>query len=81
MARKRAMRQATSRLPGLRPVGRPTGTLARRRQVRASMVVALVVAANVVVWVLRPDWGARLGVLVVSLLVAPVLVALSRPRP
>jgi hypothetical protein len=48
--------------------------------VQRSLVLALVVALNVLVWVLRPDWAARLAALVVSLLAAPVLVTLLVPR-
>ncbi len=47
---------------------------------RRSLVLALLVALNVLVWVLRPDWAARLAALVVSVLAAPVLVTLLVPR-
>jgi len=80
-ARARAVRRATTgRLPRLTPVGRPTGTLARRRRVQTSLVLAVLVALNVLVWFVRPDWAARLAVLVVSLLAAPVLTTLLVPR-
>jgi Flp pilus assembly protein TadB len=80
-ARAAAVRRATTdRLPRVTRTHRPTGTLARRRRVQSSLVVALVVALNILVWVLRPDWAARLAALVVSLLVAPVLVAVLVPR-
>jgi hypothetical protein len=80
-ARTRVVRRATTdRLPRLTPVGRPTGTLARRRRMQTSLVIALLVALNVLVWWVRPDWAARLAVLVVSALVAPVLVTLLVPR-
>ena len=80
-ARARAVRRATTgRLPRLTPVGRPTGTLARRRRVQTSLVLAVLVALNVLVWFVRPDWAARLAVLVVSVLAAPVLTTLLVPR-
>ena len=80
-ARARAVRRATTgRLPRLTPVGRPTGTLARRRRVQTSLVLAVLVALNVLVWFVRPDWPARLAVLVVSVLAAPVLTTLLVPR-
>ena len=79
-ARARAVRRhTTDRLPRLRPVGRDTGTLARRRRIQRGLLVALLVALNVLVWVVRPDWGARLGVLVVSVLAFPVLATLLIP--
>jgi Flp pilus assembly protein TadB len=79
-ARSRAVRRVTTdRLPRPTRTGRPTGTLARRRRVETSLVLALLVALNVLVWVLTPDWAGRLGALVVSVLAAPVLVTLLVP--
>jgi len=73
-ARTRTLkRHTTDLLPRLRPVGRDTGVLARRRRVRRGLLVALLLALNVLVWVVRPDWEARLAALVVSLLAFPVL--------
>ena len=73
-ARTRALkRHTTDRLPRLRPVGRDTGALARRRRIQRGLLVALLLALNVLVWVVRPDWEARLAALVVSLLAFPVL--------
>jgi Flp pilus assembly protein TadB len=66
-------RHTTDLLPRLRPVGRDTGVLARRRRVQRGLLVALLLALNVLVWVVRPDWEARLAALVVSLLAFPVL--------
>ena len=80
-ARATAVRRATTdRLPRVTRTRRPTGTLARRRRIRTSLLLALLVALNVLVWVLRPDWAARLAALVVSVLAAPVLVTLLAPR-
>src|SRR4051795_1549325 len=65
-ARADAVRRVTTgRLPTRTRTARPTGTLARRRRVRTSLLLALVVALNVLVWVVRPDWSARLAALVV----------------
>ncbi len=80
-ARARSLRRVTTgRLPTLTPRGRPTGTLARRRRMRTSLLLVSLVALNVFVWLLRPDWAGRLGALVVSLLAAPVLATLLVPR-
>jgi Flp pilus assembly protein TadB len=79
-ARRNALRRATTdRLPGLRPVGKDTGTLARRRRVQRGILLALLVALNVLVWVVRPDWQARLAAVVVTVLTAPVLATLLLP--
>ena len=80
-ARSAALRRRTTdRLPRRTRVARPTGTLARRRRVERSLVLALLVALNVLAWVITPDAAIRLGVLVVSVLAAPVLVTLLVPR-
>ena len=80
-ARRRAVRRfTTDRLPRPVPVGRDTGTLAHRRRVRTSLLLVALLLLNVLVWVVRDDWRARLGALVVSLLVAPVLAAMLAPR-
>ena len=77
VSRRRAVRRATTgRLPRLTPVGRPTGTLAHRRRVQTSLLLALLAGVNVLVWIVRPDWAARLGILVLTVLAAPVLSAL-----
>jgi hypothetical protein len=73
-------RHTTGRLPRRTRTARPTGTLARRRRVESSLVVALLVALNVLVWVVTPDWASRLAALVVGVLAAPVLLTLLVPR-
>jgi hypothetical protein len=79
--RARAVQRATTgRLPRRTPVGRPTGTLARRRRTQTSLLLALLVAVNILVWFVRPDWTSRLGALVVTVLAAPVLATLLLPR-
>jgi len=80
-ARARAVRRVTTdRLPRRTPVGRPTGTLARRRRTHRSVLLAGLVAVNVLVWFLSPDWAVRLAAVVVSVLAAPVLATLLLPR-
>jgi hypothetical protein len=79
-ARATAVRRVTTDRLRVTRTHRPTGTLARRRRVQTSLLVALVVALNVVVWVVRPDWPARFAALVVSVLAAPVLATLLLPR-
>lgn len=80
-ARTRTLRRLTTdRVPRRTRVGRDTGILARRRQRRARLLVATLVALNVVLWVVRPDWEARLGGAVVTVLVAPVLALLLLSR-
>lgn len=73
-ARGRTVRRhTTDRLPQWRPVGRDTGALARKRRVKRGLLVAFLLALNILCWVVRPDWEARLAALVVSVLAFPVL--------
>ena len=72
-ARRRALRTATTGRVRVTPVGRPNGILARRRRVQNSLLVAALICLNLLVWVVRPDWPARLGILVVTVLAFPVL--------
>jgi hypothetical protein len=76
-ARSRAVRAATTDRLGFgrprRRVGRQDGLLARRRRRQTSLLVAALLCLNILVWVVRPDWAARLGALVVTVLAFPVL--------
>ena len=72
-ARKRAVRAATTDRMRFTAVGRDTGALARKRRMRNTMLLVVLVCLNLLVWVVRPDWEARLGALVVSVLAFPVL--------
>ena len=54
--------------PRLKP-----GILARRARARMTITACLLVALNVVLWIVRPDWEARFAGVVLSLLAAPVL--------
>jgi hypothetical protein len=70
-ARSAARRQAlTGWLPRSR---RLPGELAARRRREVATTIAILVALNLLVWIVRPDWASRLGALAVSVLVAPVL--------
>lgn len=79
-ARKRALKAATTDRVRLTPVGRPTGVLARRRRKQTTVLLVVLVCLNLLVWVVRPDWQARLGALVVTVLAFPVLRLLLLPR-
>ena len=70
-ARSRARRQAvTGWFP--RPHLTP-GVLAARRRAEMGAAVGILLLLNLLVWLVRPDWAARLGALVVSLVVFPVV--------
>ena len=80
-ARARALKAITTdKLPKLTPVGSPTGSLARKRRLRSSLLGSVLVALNILVWFVSPDWALRLGALVVTVLVFPVLKTLLFPR-
>ena len=72
-ARRKALKARTSGRVRVTPVGRPTGTLATRRRRQDWWLVAALVAANALLWFVRPDWEARLGAAVVTVLAFPVL--------
>ena len=72
-SRKRALKAATTDRLRIHPVGGQTGTLAHRQRIQTSLLVAGLLCLNILVWVVRPDWPARLGVLVLSILAFPVL--------
>lgn len=74
-AERRARAQARKKaLTGWIPRRRLTpGVLAARRRAELGATFGLLFVVNVLVWVLRPDWAARLGALVVSLVVFPVV--------
>jgi len=70
-SRSRARRQAlTGWVP--RPHLTP-GVLAARRRTELMATIGVLLVLNLFVWLVRPDWAARLGALVVSVLVFPVL--------
>jgi len=72
-ARRRSVHAATvGRVRPLAPA-RATGILARRHRRQTTGLVAVLVLLNLVVLVVRGDWPAVLGALVVSALVYPVL--------
>ena len=55
------------------------GVIAARRRAEVMGAVAVLLLLNLLVWLVRPDWAARLGALVVSLVVFPVvLLAVQR---
>jgi Flp pilus assembly protein TadB len=72
-ARRRARRDAVRRWLLPLTTGRQTGVLARRRRARLNLVVAVLLFVQVVVWVVRPDWQARLAALLVAALAFPVI--------
>jgi len=74
--RKLARRRTLTRWLPAR-TSRLSGVLAERRRNRLRLLVAALVLVQVVVWLFRPDWPARLAALVVSLLLFPLLVALT----
>jgi Flp pilus assembly protein TadB len=49
------------------------GVLAARRRTELMATFGLLFLLNLLVWLVRPDWAARLGALVVSAVVFPVV--------
>jgi hypothetical protein len=70
-ARARARRRA---LTGWIPRARLSpGVFAARRRAELMTTVGILFLVNLLVWLVRPDWAARLGAFVVSLVVFPIL--------
>ena len=69
---RKAARDARLRRLGLKSAGRQTGVIAERRRTRVRIIVMVVVFAQLVVWLVRPDWQARFGALIVSAFVVIV---------
>jgi hypothetical protein len=61
--------------PRLRP-----GVLAARRRTELMSAIGLLLLLNLFVWLVRPDWAARLGALVVSVVVFPVVLLAVQKR-
>lgn len=76
-ARKRARKAALQRRLVPLTTGRQTGVLARRRRTRLNLVLATLLFVQVVVWVVRPDWQARLTALILAALAFPVIAAFT----
>lgn len=72
-AKTRPLRAAAGVLRPAPAVGRQTGTLERRKRRQNGLLVALLLVLVIVVWVVRPDWAARLGIIVLVVLAFPVL--------
>jgi hypothetical protein len=69
--RKAARRQRLTRwLPKAAP--QPSGVLAERRRQQTGLMIAVLIAVNVLVWVFFVDWSARAMVAVLTLLVFPL---------
>jgi hypothetical protein len=54
------------------------GALAARRRRELAATIAILLALNILVWIVRPDWESRLGAAVVAVLVFPVLLLFVR---
>jgi Flp pilus assembly protein TadB len=71
-ARRRAVSSARDRL-GLRSAGRPTGSVSRRRRTQHRTTLLLLAVLVALVFVVRPDWPARVAAVLVAVLAYPVL--------
>jgi hypothetical protein len=57
--------------------GKQRGPLAERRRTRTRLIVMVLLFAQVVVWIVRPDWQARLAAAVLALFAVPVITAFT----
>ncbi|GAA3807149.1 hypothetical protein GCM10022226_29120 [Sphaerisporangium flaviroseum] len=81
MARRRELRnRLVAVLPRPVRVARQGGLIARRQRAQNAVVAVLFVLVQVVAWLLLSGWAARLGVLVLSLLLVPMLITVVFDR-
>jgi Flp pilus assembly protein TadB len=81
MARRREVRdRLVAVLPRPVRVARQGGLIARRRRAQNAVVAVLFVLVQVLAWLLLSGWAARLGVLVLSLLLVPMLITVVFDR-
>ncbi|MET8140234.1 hypothetical protein ABZU32_07995 [Sphaerisporangium sp. NPDC005288] len=83
-ARRAKWRRLRARLAAAVPrpirVARQGGVIARRHKAQNAVVAMLFVLVQAGAWLLLGGWAARLGVLVLSLLLLPVLVTVVFDR-
>ncbi|MFC4532863.1 hypothetical protein [Sphaerisporangium dianthi] len=83
-ARKARRRRLRARLAAAVPrpvrVARQGGLIARRHRAQNTVVAVLFVLVQVIAWLLLDGWAARVGVLVLSILMLPVLVTVIFDR-
>ncbi len=58
------------------PAPRPSGALAERRRQQTGLMIAVLIAVNVLIWVFFPGWPARAMAAVLTLLFAPLIHAI-----
>jgi hypothetical protein len=78
--RRAAIATVRPRLPRRTRWHRQQGILARRRRVENGVIIALVLASQLVVWLLTPDWWVRSSALLIAIVATPVLVILTLDR-
>jgi hypothetical protein len=79
--RRRELRgRVTAVLPRPVRVVRQQGRLARRRRTENGVLAVLWFIVQVIAWLLLDGWMARLGVLIFSILLIPVLVTIVFDR-
>ncbi|MEV5411760.1 hypothetical protein AB0K60_23340 [Thermopolyspora sp. NPDC052614] len=78
--RRERVKALTALLPRPVRVARQGGVLARRRRAQNAAAVVFFLVVQVLAWVLLSGWAARLGVLLLSILLMPVLVTVAFDR-
>jgi Flp pilus assembly protein TadB len=79
VAAKQARRESRrTALVGWVPTPAPveSGSLAAKRRQRTGLVLAFVLAVNVLVWLGTGEWAARVLMLLLTVLVAPIVVSI-----
>lgn len=66
--------------PGARAGSAPDSPLRRHHKRQNGILLAILIPANVVVWLLQPEWGWRVGALVLSVFAWPLLIVVLFDR-
>jgi hypothetical protein len=78
--RRRAIAPISPRLRRRRHWRGQPGILAQRRRMQNGVILCLILASQLVVWLLTPDWYLRATAAMLAIIATPVIVTLALDR-
>jgi hypothetical protein len=76
-ARKAAWQRRLGPFAAGTPAGQQAGIIATRRRTRLRLIITALVFAQILTWIIRPDWPARLAAIVIAVIAFPVIAAFA----